>query len=97
MISPEVFSPLQRGLPQRGLTDAGVMEMLATLGVNPFVEMAKLAMQDETPVSTRAALWMALAKYCKPQLRAVEIAAPQMELDLEPAVARMRQELGLNG
>lgn len=86
------------GLNPKPLTHApseSVLEMLAALNINPFQEMARLALHDETPIPTRATLWIALAKYCRPQLRAVDIDAPQLELNFQTAIDRMRQELGL--
>ncbi|MDQ5911211.1 MAG: hypothetical protein QG599_3308 [Pseudomonadota bacterium] len=77
--------------------ESSVAVLLADLGCNPFQEMATLAMDGETPIDLRVRLWMALAKYCAPQLRAVELKAPQLDLDLGLRGTRdiVRQELGL--
>ena len=89
------------GLNPKPLTHApseSVLEMLAALNINPFQEMARLALHDETPIPTRATLWIALAKYCRPQLRAVEIESAQGDLfedHMKTAMRLLRQELGL--
>lgn len=42
-------------------------------GIDPFLEMARLAKARGTPAATKAALWIQLARYCAPQLRSIEI------------------------
>lgn len=50
-----------------------VARWLAKEGVDPFLEMARLAQDPDTPPNVKAQLWIQLARYCAPQLRAIEI------------------------
>lgn len=54
-----------------------VADMLAELNCCPITGMAKIAMDEATPVPVRAAMFRELANYLYPKRKAVEIAAAE--------------------
>ncbi len=64
-----------------------VSAALKKLGVDPFAELVKLAQQtDDDAVAAR--IWLDLAQYVAPKLKALEISGPdqgpiQMEFNLK--------------
>lgn len=60
-----------------------IARLLARQGVNPFIEMAKLAQDENTPPAVQAQLWIQLARYCAPQLRAIEITERSVPIKAE--------------
>ncbi len=52
-----------------------VADMLAELNCCPIIGMAKLAMDEATPVAVRAAMFRELAAYLYPKRRSIELSA----------------------
>ncbi|MBK7542469.1 MAG: hypothetical protein IPP10_14480 [Candidatus Competibacteraceae bacterium] len=67
-----------------------VARLLAMEGIDPFLEMARLAKARGTPAATKAALWIQLARYCAPQLRSILVVKPKMPTGKD-AVKRAKQ------
>ena len=77
---------------RRPKAKTAVARLLASKSICPFSEMARLAQDDDTPAATKAQLWIQLARYCAPQLRAIEIIEPRAPLSGD-AVKQAKQEI----
>ena len=60
-----------RGTPNKRTLDIQVM--LDRLGCNPLEGMAKLAMNEATPIEIRARMYAELAQYIAPKRRSAEV------------------------
>ena len=60
-----------RGTPNRRSLD--IQAMLDALGCNPIEGMARLAMDEATPIDIRARMYAELAQYVAPKRRASEV------------------------
>lgn len=80
----------QAGTPNRRTVT--IQQKLEALGCEPFEAMAKLAMDETTPVAIRASLLRDLATYVAPRRAAAHICAPTLlpppRADLEAAAFR---------
>ena len=72
-----------------------IARLLARQGVNPFIEMAKLAQLPDTPPAVQAQLWIQLARYCAPQLRAIEITERSVPLKADAIKQAQRDLFGI--
>lgn len=85
-------TPQPKRARQKPPATTPVAKWLQKQGISPFLEMANLARDADTPPNIKAQLWIQLARYCAPQLRAVEITEP-VQPPGKDAVARAKQEV----
>jgi hypothetical protein len=81
------------GTPNRGTS---VRECLERLNVDPVEEVVKIAQSDESSHELKARIWLSLAEYVSPKLRAVDqtIGAPDVN-KLQIEIIRVAPQTGM--